>query len=267
MGSNTTWNHHNWHLLGVPSYANPGFVTKQGDIPFFYQYWHPSDGYAAVAANDVEFYAMHAYMVQYAGDIVWSNIVNTTPSGLAAKKNSSAIDKTMLRLELQQAGETLDKTYVQLREEEGTEGFDLNLDLTKIINKGANIYTVVYGDQMAGNVVPAEELTIPLGIVITEAGEYTFALPSNTNGITVELIDNKLNTTTNLQALDHTICLTVGTHDGRFALHIQPDKVTTNLENLGGEVTDDKTKKLLINGALYLVKDGVMYDAQGKLVR
>jgi hypothetical protein len=265
----TTWNHHNWHLLGVPSYANPGFVTKQGDVPFFYQYWHPSNGYAAVASDKVNFYAMHAYMVQYAGDIVWSNIVNTTPSGLAAKKNSSAIDKTMLRLELQQAGETLDKTYVQLREEEGTEGFDLNLDLTKIINKGANIYTVVYGDQMAGNVVPAEELTIPLGIVITEAGEYTFALPSNTNGVTVELIDNELNTTTNLQALDHTIRLTAGTHEGRFALRIQPSKVTTSLENIDSEATGDKAgvRKFIIDGALYMQKDGVLYDAQGKLVR
>ena len=260
----TTWNHHNWHLLGVPSYANPDFRTTQSDVPFFYQYWHPSDGYAAVASTDVDFYAMHAYMVQYAGDIVWSKIVNTTPSGLAAKKNSSAIDKTMLRLELQQEGETLDKTYVQLRDEEGTEGFDLNLDLTKIINKGANIYTVVHGDQMAGNVVPTEEQTIPLGVVITEAGEYTFAMPSNTNGVTVELIDNKLNTSTNLLALDYTIKLSAGTHDGRFALRMQPDKVTTGIENLSDETTGDKAKKYLIDGALYLQKDGVFYDAQGR---
>ena len=268
-GSNTTWNHHNWHLLGVPSYANPDFRTTQGDVPFFYQYWHPSDGYAAVASDEVDFYAMHAYMVQYAGDIEWSNIVNTTPSGLAAKKNSSAIDKTMLRLELQQAGETLDKTYVQLRDEEGTEGFDLNLDLTKIINKGANIYTVVHGDQMAGNVVPAQESMIPLGVVITEAGEYTLTLPSNTNGVTVELVDYETGTSTNLLALDYKVRLTAGTHEGRFALRIQPSKVTTDLENIDGEANGDKTgvRKFIIDGALYMQKDGVMYDAQGKLVR
>ena len=268
MGSNTAWNHWNWHLLGVPSYANPSFRTTQGDVPFFYQYWHPSDGYAAVASTDVDFYAMHAYMVQYAGEIEWSKIVNTdAPSGLAAKKNSSAIDKTMLRLELQQAGETVDKTYVQLRDEEGTEGFDLNLDLTKIINKGANIYTVVNGDQMAGNVVPAQESMIPLGVVITEAGEYTLTLPSNTNGVTVELVDYETGTSTNLLALDYTVRLIAGTHEGRFALRIQPSKVTTDLENIDGEATGDKAKKYLIDGALYIVKDGMLYDAQGKLVR
>lgn len=269
-GSNTTWNHHNWHLLGVPSYANPDFRTTQGDVPFFYQYWHPTDGYAAVASTEVDFYAMHAYMVQYAGEIEWSKIVNTdAPSGLAAKKNSSAIDKTMLRLELQQAGETVDKTYVQLRDEEGTEGFDLNLDLTKIINKGANIYTVVNGDQMAGNVVPAQESMIPLGVVITEAGEYTLTLPSRTNGVTVELVDYETGTSTNLLALDYTVRLTAGTHEGRFALRIQPSKVTTDLENIDGETTGDKAsvRKYIIDGALYLVKDGMLYDAQGRLVR
>ena len=267
-GDKITWNHWNWHLLGVPSYANPDFRTTQNDVPFFYQYWHPSDGYAAVASTEVDFYAMHAYMVQYAGEIEWSKIVNTdAPSGLAAKKNSSAIDKTMLRLELQQAGETLDKTYVQLRDDKGTEGFDLNLDLTKMLNKGANIYSVVNGDQMAGNAIPKEESIIPLGVVIAEAGDYTFAMPEGTSGTQVELIDYETGISTPLAALDYTVNMPAGSFDNRFALSIKPDKVTTGVDNLGDEATGDKAKKYLIDGALYLVKDGVMYDAQGKLVR
>lgn len=266
-GEKVAWNHWNWHLLGVPSYANPDFRTTQGDVPFFYQYWHPTDGYAAVASTEVDFYAMHSYMVQYAGEIEWSKIVNTAPSGLAAKKNSSAIDKTMLRIELQQVGETLDKTYVQLRDEEGTEGFDLNLDLTKIINKGANIYTVVHGDQMAGNVVPAQESMIPLGVVIAEAGDYTFAMPEGTSGTQVELIDYETGISTPLAAMDYTVNMPAGSFDNRFALSIKPDKVTTGVDNLGDEATGDKAKKYLIDGALYLVKDGVMYDAQGRCVQ
>jgi hypothetical protein len=206
-------------------------------------------------------------MVQYEGEIEWSKIVNTTPSNIAAKKNSSAIDKTMLRLELQQAGETLDKTYVQLRDEEGTLGFDLNLDLTKIINKGANIYTVVNGDKMAGNIVPADAELIPLGVVITEAGEYSFTMPSNTNGAFVELIDYERSTTTNLLAMDYIVNLPAGTLEGRFALRIQPNKVVTSLENIGNEAKGEKAKKYLIDGALYLLKDGVLYDAQGRYVQ
>ena len=267
QGEKVAWNHWNWHLLGVPSYANPGFRTTQGDVPFFYQYWHPTDGYAAVASTEVDFYAMHSYMVQYAGEIEWSKIVNTAPSGLAAKKNSSAIDKTMLRLELQQAGETVDKTYVQLRDEEGTEGFDLNLDLTKIINKGANIYSVVNGDQMAGNVVPKEATTLPLGVVITEAGEYTLSMPQGTSGMIVELVDYLTGTRTNLLLDDYTVTLTAGSYEGRFALSMEPNKVVTDVEDIMGGSNDTNVRKLLIDGALYMQKDGVLYDAQGKLVR
>lgn len=266
-GDKIAWNHWNWHIIGVPSFATPGFTHTQASAPFFYIYDHNYDAYAAKQYNGFDFLPMHAYMFQYAGDIKWSNVVNaTTPSGLAAKKNSAG-HSCMLQVELQQAGNTLDNTFVQLREEDANIGFDLNLDLTKIINKGANIYTVVHGDQMAGNVVPAQESMIPLGVVITEAGEYTLTLPSNTNGVTVELVDYETGTSTNLLALDYTVRLTAGTHEGRFALRIQPSKVTTGVDNLGDEATGDKAKKYLIDGALYLVKDGVLYDAQGKLVR
>jgi hypothetical protein len=110
---------------------------------------------------------------------------------------------------------------------------------------------------------------IPLGVVITEAGEYTLTLPSKTNGVTVELVDYETGTSTNLLALDYTVRLIAGAHEGRFALRIQPSKVTTDLENIDGEATGDKAnvRKYIIDGALYLVKDGMLYDAQGKLVR
>lgn len=267
-GEKIAWNHWNWHLLGVASFANPDFTTKQGHIPFFYQYWHPTDGYAAVASTEVDFYAMHSYMVQYAGDVVWSKIVNIAPSGLAAKKSADNNQPVNLRLELQQAGNTIDKTYVQLREEEATEGFDLNLDLTKIINKGANIYSVVNGDQMAGNVVPAQEATtLPLGVVITEAGEYTFSMPQGTSGMIVELVDYLTGTRTNLLLDDYTVTLTAGSYEGRFALSMEPNKVVTDVEDIMGGSNDTNVRKLLIDGALYMQKDGVLYDAQGKLVR
>jgi hypothetical protein len=266
-GEKIAWNHWNWHLLGVASFANPDFTTKQGDIPFFYQYWHPTDGYAAVASTEVDFYAMHSYMVQYAGDVVWSKIVNIAPSGLAAKKNADNDQPVNLRLELQQAGNTIDKTYVQLREEEATEGFDLNLDLTKIINKGANIYSVVNGDQMAGNVVPKEATTLPLGVVITEAGEYTFSMPQGTSGMIVELVDYLTGTRTNLLLDDYTVTLTAGSYEGRFALSMEPNKVVTDVEDIMGGSNDTNVRKLLIDGILYLLKNGVLYDAQGKLVR
>ena len=103
--------------------------------------------------------------------------------------------------------------------------------------------------------------------MIAEAGDYTFAMPEGTSGTQVELIDYETGISTPLAALDYTINMPAGSFDNRFALSIKPDKVTTGVDNLGDEATGDKAKKYLIDGALYLVKDSVMYDAQGKLVR
>ena len=268
MESNATaWNHHNWHLIGVPSFATPGFDSKQDDIAFLYQYWHPGDAYAAVTPNDVTFHAMHSFMVQYYGDITWTSVVNTgTPLSIAAKKDADADKKVMLRLELQQAGSTIDKTYVQLRNDKGTKGFDMSLDLTKIINAGANIYSIVNNHEMAGNALPKEETVLPLGVVITAAGEYTFAMPQGTEGMIVELIDYEQGTCTNLLVGDYTVNMPVGTNNTRFALRLVPDKVATSVEDITSG-TDDNVRKLLIDGVLYLVKDGAVYDAQGKLVK
>ena len=265
-GEKIPWNHWNWHLIGIPSFANPGFEqVSQTEAPFFYLYDHSCDGYAPASSSDMTFRAMHAYIFQYAGDIKWTGIVNITPRSIAAQHAED--NPITLRLELIHGDRTQDKTFVQLRSDKGTEGFDLNLDLTKMLNKGANIYSVVNGDQMAGNAIPKEESIIPLGVVIAEAGDYTFAMPEGTSGTQVELIDYETGISTPLAAMDYTVNMPAGSFDNRFALSIKPDKVTTGVDNLGDEVTGDKAKKYLIDGTLYLVKDGVMYDAQGKLVR
>ena len=269
--ANTAWNHHNWHIIGVPSFANPEFTDIQQDAPFVYQYWHPGDAYAAVSINDITFQAMHAYMVQYTGNLSWTKIVNTTgsvtPKSLAAKTDEEADKKVMLRLELQQAGSTLDKTYVQLRNDKGTKGFDMSLDLTKIINAGANIYSIVDNHEMAGNAMPKDETVLPIGVVITAAGSYTFAMPQGTEGMIVELIDYEQGTSTNLLMSDYTITLNKGTFNQRFALRLVPEKVATSVEDIIGDSNDDNVRKLLIDGVLYLQKDGTTYDAQGKLVK
>jgi hypothetical protein len=265
--SNKAWYHNNWHVIGVPSFANPDIIHNQGDATFIYEYWHPGDAYAAKAADEITFQSMHAYMVQYAGDITWNSVVNI-PKNLAARTNAE--DKPiMLRLELQQEGNMLDKTYVQLRSDKGTLSFDLNLDLSKIINAGANIYSVVSGDQMAGNVIPKDETVLPIGVVITTAGNYTFAMPNGTGGMLVELIDYERGTSTNLLAMDYTVNLPKATNNTRFALRLKPNKVATSVENIGDEVSADEAKdvrKLLLDGVLYLQQGNTLYDAQGHII-
>ena len=278
----TTYNHKftdsHWNLIGVPGFAdiNDFNVTSyhfmQDDASFYYNFSLASSTYN-VESSATNFQAMHAYMVQFAGEIDWmSQTVSAVapPVSVAARRNSdSQAEKLTLRLELAQADKKVDQTFVQLQEEGATDDFDMSMDLTKIINKGSNIYTLVGTDriQVAGNVLPMQEQTIPVGVVASTAGEYTFRMPDGTEGMIVELIDYVANTCTNLLLLDYTIELNAGTYENRFALHIQPEKsgVSTDIEQTtGGKCDNHGVQKYIIDGHLYLKKDGILYDAQGR---
>jgi hypothetical protein len=106
---------------------------------------------------------------------------------------------------------------------------------------------------------------VPVGVKINAAGEYTFAMPEGTEGIGVVLIDNIAGTRTNLGLMDYTVTLSQGKIDGRFALEISPVAQTpTNLDNVQGDnVPGAKARKVMIDGILYIVKDGKVFDARG----
>ena len=251
--------------------------TKPEEVQYYYRWLGDFNKYQAEETTGTQnFQSTYAYMVQFAGQINWQNIfnVNGVPKELAAKQSTDSEQEHRLRLELHQKGNKADHTFVRLQDEDGvTIRFDFNHDLCKVINAGANIYSVITAEEspveVAANVMPIAETIIPVGVKITAAGEYTFRMPEGTDGIVVELIDYETNTRTNMLLDEYTVNLEKGTFDNRFALHVKPSKVATSVDNIGDEVTGDKAglRKFIIDGILYMQKDGVLYNAQGKLVR
>ena len=257
---------HNWNLIGVVSYANTGESTQQENTNFLYEYQPAGDTYKAKTSNGYTFNALHAYMVQYGGKITWTSHI--APQAIAAKNNTYNEEYIhRLSLNLIQNGATVDQTFFQLEDGEATQMFDLNIDMTKIINTGANIYSISSDkNQLAGNVLPVEETIIPIGIKLDKAGEYTFAMPDGTDGIVVELIDYETNTRTNMLLDEYTVNLGKGTFENRFALHVKPNKTVTSIESITTP-SDSEVRKFIIDGVLYMQKDGVLYDAQGRCVK
>ena len=255
----------NWNIIGVPSYANlSDFSTKIGDVAFYYQYNAAANSYQTQEATT--FNTMHAYMVQFAGTINWTE-KTVTPAAIAARKQASDKDQYTLRLALQQEDAQCDHTFIRLQEDNATAEFDMNYDLCKIINSGANIYSMIGNVEVAANVLPVEERVIPLGLDIHKTGNYTFAMPDGTDGITAILIDYETGTETNLLLADYTTELREGTNNERFALRVRPSHVATEVENTLLTDGNDNVKKYIIDGALYLLRDGKLYDAQGRMIQ
>lgn len=261
----------NWHIIGVPSYADTTQTLTQDDMLYYYAYNTANNTYTPTSAQGakVQFESMHAYMVQFAGNINWQSTWDLDAHSVVARRQSAeAQENYALRLELQRDGQYADQAFVQLKAEGATADFDLNQDLTKIINAGANIYTLA-GEkriQVAGNVLPIAKTTIPVGIQVAQAGTYTIALPDGTSGISATLVDNLTGTHTNLLLEDYTITLDAGATEGRFYIVLDPDRTATAVENIG-DAQGDKAQKFLIDGQLIIRTEQGVYDAMGGKVK
>jgi hypothetical protein len=217
---------------------------------------------------------MHAYYVQYAGTLHWT-LASATPSSIVARRTyAEEPENVEFRLELQQNDKMIDQTFVKMsNDEDVSANFAFGEDMDKEFNAGkANVYTFIEGYiPTAGNTLPMSDETtiVPVGVKITSTGEYTFAIPEGTEGIGVTLIDNVANTRTNLSALDYTVNLTAGTHDGRFLLEISPiHNAPTDIEAVTGDgLPANGARKVLIDGILYIVKGDKLYDVRGTMIK
>ncbi len=272
-----------WHCIGSPSFATStktGWNTHDGsdeqwtteNLPFLYEWDSETNVLSPITTDGYTFKPLTGYMVQYSGEsIEWTSVV--TPSASAPKRQNSAATDLTYKLQLVRGEEEVDHTFVRFSDDENiTAAFEFNQDLCKEYKSGGNIYTITSDAiQVAGNSLPlstTQTTIVPVGVTIKSAGDYTFAIPEGTEGIGVTLVDNETGTRTSLSALDYTVTLQAGDYTGRFVLEISPIQNTpTGLE----EPTSDsslkgRAQKVMIDGILYIVKDGKIFDARGTRV-
>ena len=271
-----------WHMIGVPSFANYSSDLKptsdgatidwrSSSMPYLYE-WNKNDNSLSITSSATfAFKATYAYMVQYSGTSIYWSAVNATPAGVVARKQDKEPMSTEFRLELQQDEQKADQAYIRMSDDEQvTSSFDFNYDLSKEFNSGkANIYTLIADVQAAGNCLPMTEQTtiVPVGVKIAANADYTFSIPEGTKGVGVVLIDNMTGERTNLSAVDYTVSLEEGTHDDRFTLEISPIRnVPTDDRGVESQKPKVESRKVLIDGLLYIVRDNKMYDARGARV-
>ncbi len=281
----------NWKVIGTTSYNNAGITgytvdtnpeyeefggTEAPNFRYSYDYdWENGTfnyEYTPENGKTATYKSFYGYMVQFAGTISWQPIMSeTVPEGIAARRYVPADERTSFttRLEIANAeGEKQDQTFVAL-DEKATTTFDQNLDLNKVMNSHkANIYTLSEGIPFAGNTLPMEKATVPVGVRVATAGEYTFRMPDGTDGISVTLVDNVTGTHTDMLMDEYTITLDAGTCENRFYLVVDPDRTATSVENIGeeakGEEAKDQIKKFLIDGKLFIRTADGTFDAKGQ---
>ena len=289
---NRTIKDSHWNVLGVPTFKNitgqasgdPDEGVGRGEIVFANKAWVKDslklkfiyDGNLAdnsltpKAVKDFEFKAMHAYVVQYCGDVTFTTSATPAPASVAARTYAEEPIDVDFRLELNKDGVLEDQTFVSMtNNEDASADFVFGEDLSKEFNTNrANIYTFIGTEWVAGNTLPMTNQTtiVPVGVKIAADGEYTFSIPEGTYGVGITLIDNEAGARTNLGLMDYSVTLEQGQIDNRFVLEISPiSQISTDIEAVTGDgLQVTGARKIMIDGLLYIVKDGKVFDAQGK---
>jgi hypothetical protein len=276
-----------WRCIGVPSFANydgslydtttdsekkyPIEWKAEGEtFPFLYL-WDVSDNSLIVKnTSNHKFRSTFAYLVQNGNKIHWS-AVNAKPSNIIARQRSGEQESnyewkiTLTRGEVQE-----DQAFIRMTDHEDvTAEFDFGQDLSKELNYGrSDIYTLIGYERAAANSMPLSDSTtiVPLGLDIEQDGDYTIAMPEGVESVGVTLLDAETGERTNLSiGMDYTISLNKGACHNRLYLEISPiQQTTTDIEYTDQGTREQSVRKVLIDGKLYIVCDGVVYDAQGK---
>lgn len=261
--------------------AYDAYVAANGpfSLKYFYQWEveYNMPKFTIANASTTEFKATQAYLVQYAGDITWQKwndgnplvVIQNNPAAAPARHQKEASDEQTLRLVLQQGTREADVAYISRMVYGATMGYDLNMDLSKMTNANcANIYTMGDLYKMAGNCIPDSVTTLPVGVQLAADGDYTFSMPDGTYGTGVILIDKIAGTRTNLALTDYTVNLAAGTYDERFELEFSPiAQMPTDVETVSDLALENGVRKVMVDGVLYIVKEGKVYDARGNRVQ
>lgn len=157
--------------------------------------------------------------------------------------------------------------------DEYTTAYEIGADLEKMFGEGftLSVYTLSGNTRLAYNALSREAATqlIPVGFRAPEDGEYTFSVPADspTEGIErIDLIDYETGNLTNLLSTPYVFSATRTESSSRFGISITYSKDMPTDTKATSDEGGRRAEKVLIQQQLYIIIDGKMYDATGKMV-
>ena len=173
--------------------------------------------------------------------------------------------------------EASDKTTFLISDKYSAAEYEINADLEKMFGNGYTLatYSLSGATRLAYNAMSNADASnlIPIGYRAPADGEYTFSINPRyaQSGAfeRVDLIDYETGAITNLLNYSYTFSTARTQDDSRFAINVVKQKETpTDIENIqGDELQGTNVRKLLIDGKVYIIRGGQMYDATGKQVK
>lgn len=248
--------------------------TTIDEKPLVQVFCHDNGGYyIGVDARFNAFAVGAAYFYQAPADGSRLNLSATdSPAIIRRAPHRTPDADNRFGVSLTKAGKTCDRLFVTC-DDDATGEYTVGKDVQKMGSttgtKIARMWTNAKGEQLCAiHTAYADNWAIvPLQLYTPADAEYTLAL-DNTPDEEVYLTRNGI-VVWDLTMSEYTFGLTAGT-DSTYALLVvrRTTNVATGVDQLDEKAGQDekRVEKMIIDGQLFLLHDGVLYDAQGKKV-
>ena len=292
INSDVSDNHKGWNLVGNPymvaisgaeadSKLVVGYLKETGTGP-----WEWVDTYRYVTIpndNGTDYYQAKfssATLKPFKNFFLQIATSGDLSFALASRQNSPAryleAQKREVEFEINLANGSHEDHTGLLIAEQYSPAYEINADLEKMIGS-MSVYTIYGGYNLAYNALSPDEAKqfIPIGYVAPSAGEYTFSLDDNSDVNEIDhiyLTDYQESVTVDLMEQDYIFMTTSGKNESRFAINATLKEETdtpTDIDiiNGGGDLDGEKPIKFIYHDKMYILRNGVLYDATGKKVR
>ena len=293
INSDVSDNHKGWNLVGNPymvaisggdadSKLVVGYLQETGSGPW--EWVNDDIRYVTIPADNGQDYGQEKFssatlkpfknfflQIATSGDLSFA---------LASRQNSPTryleAQKREVEFEINLANGSHEDHTGLLIAEQYSPAYEINADLEKMIGS-MSVYTVYGGYNLAYNALSPDDAKqfIPIGYVAPSAGEYTFSLDDNSDVNEIDhiyLTDYQESVTVDLMEQDYIFMTTSGKNESRFAINATLKEETdtpTDIDiiNGGGDLNADAPQKFIYHDKMYILRNGVLYDATGKKVR
>lgn len=235
---------------------------------------HKNNVYRIIQTNSNSFVVGAAYFVQALDNstLQLHDASSATTGMLRAPQREHESAFCSVNLSLRTAGQTCDNMFVTC-DDDASATYTIGKDVQKMgattgaavarmwaKAKGTNLgaVDVAYSDNKA---------IVPLSIYAPKAGEYTLSADNEPTEDVYLTRDGII--VWDLGMSEYTLDMNAGTDDSYALLVVRRvSHVATGVEQTTGESNrgTDFVEKMIVNGQLFILRDGQLYDAQGKKV-
>ena len=199
-------------------------------------------------------------------DMIFTDVNPALAAPLRTQARS--LDEYMLTFALD--NDTVNRDYLFLSaSEDATADYQIGHDLAKfgVSTTVAQIWADAYGQKLCDVEAPLadDQALIPVSLYAAQTGTYTLSVVRGPQDASLYLMYEGT-IVWNLSLGDYTLDLTRGTTTGySLLLTAEAPSVTTGVDVL--QQHNNQAEKIILNGKLYILRDGQMYDATGKKVK